>query len=99
MNKRLYVGLLLFTPSFSFAQVGDIPPNAQPGKCYAKCMAPTIKAKPADTTYSTYSRYIGTKEIKIVRRYHDVRLDAAGQVIERVEIEVPKKKEKFLLNC
>jgi len=58
-------------------------------------MMPPSKGKPADTTYSTYARYIGNKEIKIVRRYHDVRFDATGRVQERVAVEVPKKLGKL----
>jgi len=95
MRKLIYLVWPLFLSVLVSAQPGDMPPNPEPGKCYAKSMAPPIKAKPADTTYSTYSRYIGSKEIKIVRRYHDVRIDATGRVQERVAIDVPKKLRKL----
>lgn len=95
MYRLFGVGLLLVTTLSSLAQLGDMPPNAEPGKCYGKSIAPPSKAKPADTTYSTYSRYIGDREIKIVRRYHDVRFDATGRVQERVQVEVPKKLRKL----
>ena len=41
MKKTIFI--LLFSIIVwckSYAQLGDTPPNAQPGKCYAKCMPP-----------------------------------------------------------
>ncbi|NJN34538.1 MAG: hypothetical protein HC817_10065 [Saprospiraceae bacterium] len=52
---------LTFGAVAAIAQPGDTPPNAQPGKCYAKCMIPdqyetvteTVETKPASVRYET----------------------------------------------
>jgi len=45
---------LIFACTFVFAQDGDLPPNAVPGKCYAKCLVPD--------QYETVSEQILVKE-------------------------------------
>lgn len=93
--KLISVLVLGLLGPFAFAQRGDMPPNAQPGHCYAKVMVPAIKAKPADTTLSTYYRYTGSEKVKLVTRYHDVRIDANGKAKERMPLQVPKKLSKL----
>ena len=42
MNKVhiLFIVPLLFIAFCAYAQPGDVPPNSEPGKCYAKCLIP-----------------------------------------------------------
>ncbi len=58
MSKKLFfsliVGLLLSSPLFIQAQSGDLPPDARPGQCYAKCLVPD--------EYTTVTEQILTKE-------------------------------------
>ena len=76
-----------------------MPANAQPGKCYAKCSLGNVKAKPADTTITTYYRYTGDDvKVKYKVKSHPVRIDEFGKVVERLEIKVPKKKKNLSPN-
>ena len=66
---------LILTTALSFgvvalmAQPGDVPPNAQPGKCYAKCMIPDqyetitekMEIKPAGIKYDQVPAQYGIK--------------------------------------
>jgi len=90
MFRILGLVLSLSLPSFAFAQHGELPPNPEPGKCYAQCLTPGVEAQPAQTTNTTYRRYVGSEDIKFVTRYHDVRIDENGKVTERIAIQEPK---------
>ena len=58
------------------AQPGDTPPNAQPGKCYAKCMIPDqyetvterIEVKPASVKYDQVPAQYVTKAEQVLSK-------------------------------
>ncbi len=97
--QLLLATTILFVSTSTFAQWGiDLPPNAQPGKCYAEVLQGPKPYVPADTSYITYYRYTGDKNVRMRTRYHDVRIDPNRQVIERIEVQEPKKLGKIAEN-
>jgi hypothetical protein len=95
MLRLLILFLALYYSCVALAQIGNMPPNPQPGKCYAKCLIPDVPAKPADTTYTVYRLYSGSDDIAYNVKYHDVSIDEYGTVQERIPVEVPKKLRKL----
>lgn len=72
----------LFLVTAAFAQPGDMPPNAVPGKCYAKCLIPDV--------YETVTQEIETRPAS-------VRQEAIPAEYETVTEQVLKKAESTRL--
>lgn len=70
MKTSLALLCALFFYSFSFAQSRDLPPNAQPGKCYARCMIPPTFVERVDE-YAVYTgstpEKVKLKTVKIIK--------------------------------
>ncbi len=71
-----FIGMGLFAANSILAQMGDLPANAQPGKCYAKCLIPD--------EYETVTEQILVKE-------GSSKLEVVPAVYETVEEQVLEK--------
>ena len=78
---------LILSVAFSFgavvvmAQPGDTPPNAQPGKCYAKCMIPD--------QYETVTEQMEVKGASV--KYDNVPAEYSMNT-EQVMVKAPSKR-------
>lgn len=62
MKKIIFIVVLLNIFVFDAqCQSRDVPPNAQPGKCYAKCMIPDTTTKTAN--WSTWEEVVCSPDI------------------------------------
>jgi len=96
MYKLLSFTSSLLLATSLFAQLGDMPPNAEPGKCYAKCLIEvSIEAEDPHTEQASYTIYVGEKDVRTRTVYHPVRVDGFGNVKEQLPIEVPRKIRKI----
>lgn len=87
MKTYLLFVFVLFC-GFCFAQApGDLPPNAQPGKCYAKCL---ILDESIDTIFHDHPVYTGDPENKKVKRKKVKVGDEIWEVVKR-----PKRTTEF----
>ena len=67
---------------------GDMPPNAEPGKCYAKCLIE--KPYAVDTVYEEYPIYIGDEDVPMnrIRRLAGRNEDGSERYLE---LQVPRR--------
>ena len=56
---------------------GDMPPKAQPGKCYAKCLM--YDHRSLDTTYTDYVVYLGSDTAASRTIYHPIYVSDKGR--------------------
>ena len=81
MMKNLFFTLgLLFFSSVAIAQPGDVPPDAEPGKCYAKCLI----ADEYDTV---------TEQVEI--KASSTRTEVVDATFETVTEQVPGKRSFY----
>ncbi|MFK8057868.1 MAG: peptidoglycan-binding domain-containing protein [Saprospiraceae bacterium] len=91
MYRLLYLIIILFSSGLIFAQ----PPNAEPGKCYAKgADKPQEESKPFMKEVA-YSVYVGENDVPTKTIYHTTHIGSDGSILERIPVEVPKKKGKI----
>ena len=79
--KLILSAALLTSAVAVMAQPGDTPPNAQPGKCYAKCMIPD--------QYETVTEQMEVKGASV--RYEQTPAQY-GTTTERVETKAASKR-------
>ena len=97
--KLLIVAITLFNTNIITAQIGDYPPNAEPGKCYAKCLIAdqyetiTEQVLIKDATYRIessapiYETVEETYEIKSATTRIEVIPESRETITEEYEIE------------
>lgn len=73
MKYSIFLGILFLSTTLQAQGSGDYPPNAQPGKCYAKCLSP--QSRPSlDTSYHAFLKYTGAEpdsfDVEIIKLFH-----------------------------
>ncbi len=93
--------LCLFLATAAFAQPGDMPPNAQPGKCYAKCLiadeyetvTQEIETRPASVRQEAIPAEYETVTEQVLKKAESTVLKAVPAVYETVSEQVLVKPE------
>ena len=95
----LLLAALLFGTSYSTLQAQDYPPNAEPGKCYAKCMIPDkyidvteeVLIKQATQRLEITPAKFETQEARIEVESATNRLEVIPAVFKTVEEKIEVK--------
>jgi len=85
----------------SFAQPGDMPPNAEPGKCYAKCLiadeyetvTQEIETRPASVRQEAIPAEYETVTEQVLKKAESTKLTTVPAVYETVTEQVMVKPE------
>ena len=95
----LFAIVLAFFATTAIAQPEDAPPNAEPGKCYAKCMIPDvwetvterIKVKDAATRIETIPAEYETVTEQVLDKAASTRIEVVPVVFEDAEERIMVK--------